>query len=468
VVQAKVRFRSSEMHGKANQVLFADLDGDRLQDAVFIDDPNMTVYFQRAKGGFPKQPNLHLAWEERPTVIWPARMGRSGQSLLSMTAQGVQEWIFTNPQVLPQRREIIKQPTTLPEQVEKSYVLQKRMSVQTTDNVPLVLVPVGKDLQVWRYQQAWRPMQTLKDMVSVQVMPAYQQLGYDRSVALNLNVGDVNADGREDLVVRRSFWGSQCYTMFLQNDQGRLIEEPVLGHECPEQAHTWTAWVDINRDGRVDLIHNTWLNEPWFIPGTRSGKVLVRIFAADATGRLPEQPTSVFRKNDWIAAVPVVDIDGDGFVDLVLGYSLFDSREGIRKTAMAKQLDFNLKFHFYRPGQGYAQGHDCQRDLVIHLDRHSLHLTWSRRRSFQRFINLTGDFDGDGDVDVLVRDHDRKVSAYPFISRDRGFGKRACVQFNYVGSVDWFDVKDLNGDGVSDLISKAYARDVLKVFLSQK
>jgi hypothetical protein len=467
VVQAKVRFRSSELHGQTEQVLFADLDGDGLQDAVFISDPNLAVYFQQAKGGFTKQANLHLAWEERPTLLWPARMSGPGQSLLSMTAQGVQEWRFANRGNPPDRRQIIEQATILPDQVEKSYILQKRMSVQTPNNTPLLLIPVGKDLQVWRYQQTWQAIQTLKNAVSVQVMPAYQKLGYDRFVNLNMNIGDVNGDGLEDLMLCRSDWGKQCFSVFLQNAQGRFTEEPALLHACPEQQHTWTGWVDINQDGHVDLIQNTWLNEPWFIPGTRSGKVLVRIFEANAQGQLPKKPSSVFRKNDWIAAVPIVDIDGDGCTDLVLGYSLFDSREGIRKTALAKQLDFNLRFHFYRPGQGYAQTHDCQRDLLIHLDQHSFHMTWSRRSSFQRFINLSGDFDGDGDVDVLVRDHDKKVSAYPFISREKGFSRRACVQFNYVESVDWFDVKDLNGDGISDLISKAQARDVVKVFLSQ-
>jgi len=467
VVQAKVRFRSSELHAKAEQILFADLDGDGLQDAAFIDDPNMAVFFQQAKGGFTKQAQLHLAWEKRPTVIWPAQVSGPGQSLLLMTAQGVQEWRFTSRARQPQRRQIIEQATILPEQVERSYVLQKRMSVQSKGNTPLLLIPVGKDLQLWQYDQVWKAMQTLKDTVDVQVMPAYQTLGYDRFVDLNMNIGDLNGDGLEDLMLCRSVWGNQCFSSYLQDAQGRLTEAPALRHECPEQAHTWTAWVDINRDGQMDLIRNTWLNEPWFIPGTRSGKVLVRIFKANAAGQLPEKPSAVFRKNDWIAPVPIVDIDGDGFTDLVLGYSLFDSREGMRKTALAKQLDFNLRFHFYRPGQGYAQDHDCQRDLVIHLDKHSLLMTWSRRGSLQRFVNLSGDFDGDGDADILVRDHDKKVSAYPFISREKGFARRACVQFNYVESVDWFDVKDLNGDGISDLISKAQARDSVKVFLSQ-
>ena len=225
--------------------------------------------------------------------------------------------------------------------------------------------------------------------------------------------------------------------------------------------------MDLNHDGKVDLIKSTWLREPWFVPGVRSGKVVVGIYQANEHGQLPSDPQQVFRKNDWTAPLPVVDIDGDGFPDLVLGYSLFDTREGARKMMTAKQLDFDLKFHFYQRDVGFSKEPDCQRDLVIHLDRHSLQLSWDRRDAFERFINLDGDFNGDGKRDLLVRDHSDEVSVYFFISRESGFGREAGLRFHCSEPIQRLQTQDLNRDGVSDLIVELQKENGFRVFLSE-
>ena len=83
--------------------------------------------------------------------------------------------------------------------------------------------------------------------------------------------------------------------------------------------------------------------------------MLVSTYIADEHGRIPAEPQQVFRKNDWTPALPVMDVDGDGYPDLVLGYRHMDDKESVTKVVTAKQLDYNLRFYFHRPGSWFSK-----------------------------------------------------------------------------------------------------------------
>lgn len=464
---AKVRFAAGSITHTYKDLLWADLNGDRLKDLVLLEAPQAAVYFQNRTGSFGREPDVFIDLGAPPTVLWSARFGRPAESLLALTHDGVSEWLYTKSGSF-RKEQIISQHTMLPEATEESTVFSVRLSAWTLQAYPLILVPVSPDLQVWGFslqERTWQLRQTIPQVMAQGFRSHADQASYTRTFLLSASCSDLNGDGADDLIVCVRKRGRVTYRVFPQTSTGSFTLEATLTYRDKADWLVRHHWDDLNGDGHVDLVKGTWLREPWFIPGTRSGKVLVEISLAPSQGPLPGKPNQVFRKYDWRAEVPLVDIDGDGITDLVLGYSAFDGREGVRKTLTAQQLDHTLRFYWGSRESGFAEEPDLSRKIILHLSHHGLHMTWSQRRYLESLFDVTGDFDGDGDRDLLVRDGGDRISVYPFLSRQKGFHKRAGVTLGHSGPLERFRIDDLNGDGISDLVVEV--SNGLKTFISK-
>jgi hypothetical protein len=490
--QAKPKFNTSEIAGPGQQLMICDLDGDGLKDLVLMDDTNLSIFYQDPKRGFTREPQQTWHLDPRPCLVWTAKLGGPAGSLLVMTSDGVTELCFTNRTSPPAIRQIIRQPTIVPDTAEASegtnamYFplsvetglrraaaavggdLARATATQADRDWPLLLVPAADGIQVWQHRDEWRQAQCITNSIEASLQLSVTNPGYATSLGFDLSVGDVNGDGRDDLMVRRSNGWTNTYSLYLQQTNGLFALEPALTYADKVEPFSWLCWTDLNRDGKVDLIKSVWLNEPSFIPAVPSGKVLVSTYIADEHGRIPDEPQQVFRKNDWTPMVPVADVDGDGFPDLVLGYSRIEDKEGLRKMITSKKLAYNLRFYFYRPGFGFPTEADCQRDVVIHLDRDRAEMLEGLHQLFGCYVKVGGDFNGDGKTDLLVRDHSDAISVYFFVSREKGFSPEPDLRFSCPEPIDEWQVADLNHDGVSDLIVKLANQKGYRIFISQK
>jgi hypothetical protein len=469
IAPARPNFNASEVAGPCQQLMICDLDGDGLQDLVLMDDTNLSIFYQDSQQGFPREPQQSYQLDSRPCLVWTAKLGKPAGSLLVMTSDGVTELCFTNRTVPPARRQIIHQATIVPaamDAAEGTNAIYLPLSAETGGGWPLLLVPAADGLQVWQHGDEWRPVQVIGHAVVAGLQLSVTNPGYTALLGFDLSVGDVNGDGRDDLMIRHSNGWTNTYHLYLQQTNGRFALEPTLTYADKVEPFSWLCWADLNRDGKVDLIKGVWLNEPSFIPAVPSGKVRVNTYIADGHGRIPAEPQQVFRKNDWTPVVPMVDVDGDGFPDLVLGFSHIEDKEDFRKMITSQKLAYHLQFYFHRSGLGFPSEADCQRDVVIHLDR--AEMQEDLPQYFGRYVKLGGDFTGDGKMDLQVRDHSDAISVYAFVSREKGFSPEPDLRFSCPEPVEDWLVTDLNHDGVSDLIVKLAKQKGYRIFISRK
>lgn len=467
-VHAGPKFTVSEVAGPCQQLILCDLDGDGLEDLVLMNGTNLSIFYQDSEKGFTREPQQTYQLPPRPGAITAARLGKSAESLLFMTSDGVTEISFANRTGHPVVRQVISQPTILPAAAENTNPICVPFSVRTGRGSPLLLLPTAGGLQVWQSGDGWHQAQTINHAISALRWPAESDPGLMTRFGLDMSIGDVNGDGRDDLMIRRQIGRTNRYELYLQQTNGLFGAEPALTYADQIERFSWFYWGDLNHDGKLDLIKSVWLNEPSFVPAVPSGKVVVRTYFADQRSRIPSEPQQVFRKNDWLAALPVVDVDGDGFPDLILGYSDLDGRDSLIKEITTRELDYRLEFYFYRPGVGYPTNPDCHRDLVLHLERSQPFLDWVLPQNFMRCIKLDGDFNGDGKRDLLVQNQSDAISIYFFVSGEQGFSPEPDLRFNCPEAIDILQVADLNHDGISDLIVQLEHEGGLRIFISHK
>jgi uncharacterized repeat protein (TIGR01451 family) len=136
-------------------------------------------------------------------------------------------------------------------------------------------------------------------------LPDFRNVGGPMIVAYGLTAGDLNGDGRADLVVSHS----QNLSVFYQTATGMPASPANLP---PFQAES-LAIADINSDGRADLVGASSAGQVGTFLQTAAGTL-----SAVLTDALPYGPDPASRR-----ALALGDLDGNGGPDAAVGVQLY-------------------------------------------------------------------------------------------------------------------------------------------------
>lgn len=230
-----------------------------------------------------------------------------------------------------------------------------------------------------------------------------------------LAVGDVNGDGKPDLVV-----GDHCTGIWVYLGDGAgtwtevtaalypadLVEKP--GDELSEKLVTGAEDIaigDVNGDGHLDILSG----------GSDEGGL--NIFLNDGTGRNWTRQASSLISRGWANRVMLVDIDGDGRLDVVASHS-----------------DGPLVYLNDGRGDWFWSASGLPTPMMQGL-YHGL---------------ATGDMDGDGKLDIVVANWVDGPEVY--FQREHGTWQKAPEVFpEMFGGAVGLAVADVDGDGRLDI-----------------
>lgn len=235
---------------------------------------------------------------------------------------------------------------------------------------------------------------------------------------------DWDGDGDRDIVARTV----DRLHVWLQGD-GVFRRDPDLGFKIPVVADRerlldvsyWAIIEDISGDGRADCV--------FFAGDQRSESivthVLVYVQGLDHKGRpRPEGsplfgtdgvPTSLLKLEGFAGVPDLVDVDGDGSLDLACGALRPDLIDVMRST---QSQELQAEMYVFRNRNGrFSPRPDVSFSTSVKAEE----MQMVRTATLASFM---GDITGDGVRDLLIRDHPGRLRFY--MVRSRG-GKMAVI-----------------------------------------
>lgn len=461
-----------DFSGAVRRVLARDIDGDGKKEVVVQQKGTLEIFRLGPRGYSAALSSSAVLPKE--TFLWTfANVDEvPGEDLVCMTADGVvalplKEGAYPGP-----ANRVIETQTVFTGLLTDPPLQKDFSNDLDADGDADLILPLRGAFAI--YAQTAPAKFVLKQSIPVEMDIGVDTGGWGvqtpvtQSVALpRFQLGDYTADGRTDLL----FVGSAPWRVFAQAEDGTFPAAPeaavLAGAPAKKKRDRQFDWpvppevADVNGDRIADILYSD------------AGNGTTTLFLGKTGGADFGKPSDVKRFDGWVLSHDLVDLNGDGRLDLVL---VRVPKLGIGEALqilLTRTVDLDVAIFLNQPDGAFgaqpAHSRTIEVPLVLSISNTAIKV------ESPYIINFSGDFTKDGRKDLMVKTADDEISIFFGGDEKSLFASKPGATLKTIDTSSFTSttvtVDDLNGDGVSDVI--LHHRDiadqahVVEVFLSK-
>jgi hypothetical protein len=439
------------VEGDVASVVAADLDGDGRKDLVVVYKAGIPPYQRRSfaifwnrSGVFAPRPDLTLAVDEAEACAFDVGIVGPGRAedLLLLTPRGLNAKSFPG-RVPAAPRKLVELPTLFHQPINGELPRVRLVHDLAGPNSHDLLVPSLGALAIFR-RNGERFDKSAELEVDMEVSGgAKRNEGIEVRYGFPaLHVVDSDGDGLRDVIATQEdrvaiYRQSPGFTFRPQPDFSRDFSVRTAADHRERGTSATTLVADLDGDGFVDLIIRKQVFE-----GVTSARNTIYVFFGRKEGFSAKPSEIIESEGVALFQTQLVDLTGDGRPDLVVPYTSFGVFSLIRMlTAKTAKVDFQI-FPFDPRTRRFATEPISDRELKFRIPLSG--------ESDLQAVSVTADVTGDGRPDLIFGSSDEQLDIYPAVGG--GEFAAAPAETIVVRAAGMLDAVDLNGGGRNDLI----------------